>query len=216
MMEPMWNYTDIRDQSGRLVSNQFHHMVGVRFDNGAYFNVMYNRYFELLDSPYRVTSAIQVAPGEYNFWDLNLSFRSNPARRVSFNASYGPQTYWDGDRTDWGGGVDVRVTDQLATSGRFSRSKVDLPGGDFTADVASVQFDYGFSPRLSLRTLTQYNSFTDQLSTSGRLQYEYRPGSDIYVVYDEIRRDPEVLSSPFAAESRDHQLIVKVTYLLSM
>jgi hypothetical protein len=216
MMEPMWNYTDIRDQSGRLVSNQFHHMVGVRFDNGAYFNVMYNRYFELLDNPYRVTSAIQVAPGEYNFWDLNLSFRSNPARRVSFNASYGPQTYWDGDRTDWGGGVDVRVTDQLATSGRFSRSKVDLPGGDFTADVASVQFDYGFSPRLSLRTLTQYNSFTDQLSTSGRLQYEYRPGSDIFVVYDEIRRDPEVLSSPFAAESRDHQLIVKVTYLLSM
>lgn len=69
---------------------------------------------------------------------------------------------------------------------------------------------------MSLRTLTQYNSFTDQLSTSGRLRYTYRPGSDIYVVYDEVRYDPSVLSSPFAVESRDHQLIIKVTYLLSM
>jgi hypothetical protein len=36
------------------------------------------------------------------------------------------------------------------------------------------------------------------------------------VVYDEVRRDPDVLSSPFAADFREHQLIVKVTYLLSM
>jgi hypothetical protein len=216
MMEPMWNVTYITDHSGRLLSRQFHYMVVTRFDNGAYFNVMYNQYFERLDGPYRVSSGISVAPGDYRFWDLNLSFRSNPARRVSYNFSYGPQTFWDGDRTDWGGGLDLRVTDQLATSGRFSRSTVDLPAGDFTADVLSLQFDYGFSPRLSLRTLTQYNSLTDQLSTSGRLRYTYRPGSDIYLVYDEVRDDPDVLRSPFSPESRDHQLIVKVTYLLSM
>jgi hypothetical protein len=216
MMEPMWNITETRDQSGRTVTRQYHHMIGTRFENGAYFNVMYNRYFELLDGPFRVASGIEVDPGEYNFWDLIVMFDSNPSRRVSYNLRYAPQTFWDGDRTDWGGGLTLRVTDQLATSGRFSRSVVDLPAGNFTADIASFQVDYGFSPRLSLRTLTQYNSSTDQLSTSGRLQYEYRPGSDIYVVYDEVRRDQDVLSSPFAAQSRDHQLIVKFTYLLSM
>jgi hypothetical protein len=191
-------------------------MVGTRFDNGANFTVRYNRYFERLDNPYRVTSAISVDPGKYNFWDLNVTFRSNPARRVSFNANYAPQTYWDGDRTDFGGGLDLRVTDQLAASGGFSRSDVSLPGGSFTADIASFQLDYGFSPRLSLRTLTQYNSFTEQVSTSGRLRYTYRPGSDIYVVYDEVRSDPDILSSPFAPESHDHQLLLKVTYLFSM
>jgi hypothetical protein len=216
MMEPMWNYTDVRDRGGRLVSQQFHHMVGVRFDSGAYFNVMYNRYFEEIDAPFRVTSDIAVDPGEYRFWDLNLSFRSNPARRLSFNVRYAPQTYWDGDRTDWGGGIDVRVTDQLAASGGFSRNTVDLPAGDFTADIASFQLDYGFSPRLSLRSLSQYNSFTDQLSTSARLRYTYRPGSDLYVVYDDVRRDLDDLVSPFTAQYRQSQLIVKVTYLLSM
>jgi len=50
MMEPMWNVTFFHDHSGRLVSRQYHHMVGTRFDNGAYLNVMYNRWFEVIDT----------------------------------------------------------------------------------------------------------------------------------------------------------------------
>ena len=216
MMEPMWNVTYTTDQSGRLMSRRFHYMISSRFDSGAYLMAWYNRDFERLDNPFNVASGISVAPGSYNTWDANVRFSSNPARRVSFNVGFAPQTYWDGDRTDWNAGLDVRVTDQLATSGRFSRSDVRLPAGDFTADIGSLQLDYGFSPRLSLRTLTQYNSLTEQLSTSARLRYTYRPGSDIYFVYDEVRRDPDVLVSPFAAQAHDHQLLVKFTYLFSM
>ena len=216
MMEPMWNITEIRDQGGRTVSRQYHHMIGTRFENGAFFNVMYNRYTEVLDDPFFVASGIAIDPGTYRFWDFNVMFNSNPARRISYNLRYAPQTFWDGDRTDWGGGLNVRFTDQLSTSGRFSRSVVDLPAGDFTADIASFQVDYGFSPRLSLRTLSQYNSLTEQLSTSARLRYTYRPGSDIYIVYDEARRDIDIPASPFVEQYRDHQLLVKVTYLLSM
>jgi hypothetical protein len=222
MMEPMWNYTDIRDHTGRLVSSQFHHMLGINFDNGAYLNFWYNRYFELLDpNPNRadgkvnIGSGLYVDPGKYNYWDVNVMFRSNPARRLSFNASWQPQTFWDGDRTDYSGGLDFRVTDHLATSGRFSRSIVDLPNDDLTLDVASLTLDYGFSPRLSLRTLTQYNSYSDQLSTSARLRYTYRPGSDIYIVYDDVRTQLDNVYSPFTADQRDAQLIVKVTYLLT-
>jgi len=54
------------------------------------------------------------------------------------------------------------------------------------------------------------------LSTSARLRYTYRPGSDIYIVYDEARRDIDIPASPFVEQFRDHQLLVKVTYLLSM
>jgi len=168
------------------------------------------------DGKVPVGSGIYVDPGEYNFWDLTLMFRSNPARRVSYNLSYGPQTFWDGDRTDYRAGLDLRITDQLATSGSFSRNIVDMPDTDQTIDIASVQLDYGFSPRLSLRGLTQYNSYTNQLGTSARLRYTYRPGSDIYIVYDDVRTDLEDMISPFTADARNAQLLVKVTYLFSM
>jgi hypothetical protein len=184
---------------------------------------MYNRNFELIDpNPSRsdgrtsIGSGLYIDPGEYHYWDLNLMFNSNPARRLSYNIRYSPQTFWDGNRTNYGGGLDLRVTNQLATSVSFSRNFVDLPSDEVTIDIASLQLDYGFSPRLSLRALTQYNSFTDQLSTSARLQYEYRPGSDIYLVYDDVRQDLDNAYSPFTADERDAQLLLKVTYLFTM
>ena len=81
-------------------------------------------------------------------------------------------------------------------------------------ELGALRVDYTFSPTLSLRTLSQYNSSSDQWSTSARLRYIYRPGSDIYVVYDEVRRD--VNGIPVREEFRDRRLIIKATFLLSL
>jgi hypothetical protein len=35
-------------------------------------------------------------------------------------------------------------------------------------------------------------------------------------VYDDVRRDTDIPVSPFLEEFRDRQLLIKVTYLLSM
>lgn len=109
----------------------------------------------------------------------------------------------------------LRMTNRLATSVSMARNDVDLPNGAFQADIASLQIDYTFSPTISLRSLTQYNSLSDQLSTSARLRYTFLPGSDLYVVYDEVRRDTPISLDPFVEEFRDRQLLLKVTYLFS-
>ena len=83
----------------------------------------------------------------------------------------------------------MRITSSIAAEGRFSRSDVDLPGGAFLADLASVNFDLALSPEMTLRTLSQYNSTTNEISTSVRFNWIYSPGSDIYVAYDELRLD---------------------------
>ena len=42
-MEPMINVTYTTDQHNRLLSRRVHNMVGTRFQNGAFLNVIYNR-----------------------------------------------------------------------------------------------------------------------------------------------------------------------------
>ena len=102
---------------------------------------------------------------------------------------------------------------------RFNRSDVDLPSGAFIADLTSVTFDLALSPDVTLRTLSQYNSTTHEISTSIRFNWIYRPGSDIYIAYDELRLDtdplmldPHIRRSPWL---RNRQLAIKMTYLLS-
>ena len=214
MMEPMTNVTYVTDQAGSRESWQWHAMVGTRFESGAYLNLWHNQYAERIDATFRV-GGIPIDPGDYRFHDWNVMFNSDPSRQFFYRLSWQPQTFYGGDRTDYSATVGLRVTSQLATSASFSRNDVSIPNGDFTADIGSLQVDYAFSPRVSLRSLTQYNSLSDQLSTSARLRYIFRPGSDIYVVYDEVRRDTELLVDPFVDEYRDRQLIVKMTYLFS-
>ena len=93
------------------------------------------------------------------------------------------------------------------------------PGGAFIADLASVTFDLALSPEMTLRTLSQYNSTTHEISTSIRFNWIYSPGSDIYIAYDELRLDTDPLMlNPHERRSpwlRNRQLAIKMTYLLS-
>jgi hypothetical protein len=62
---------------------------------------------------------------------------------------------------------------------------------------------------MTIRSLSQYNSLTRQLSSSVRYNFIYGPGSDLYVAYDELQADE--LGRP---EVRNRQLVVKMTYLI--
>ena len=97
----------------------------------------------------------------------------------------------------------------MEPSTRITSSR--LPAGTFDVDLASLRIDFALSPTMTLRAISQYNSSTEQFGTSARFRYTYRPGSDIYVVYDELRRDPTGL--PLYKERR---LILKFTHLLSL
>ena len=212
MLEPQINFRFVEDQTGRLLTRQNHNFFGVRFESGARLSFFYNRWFERLDEPDQLGNGVEIPAGAYKFGEFRASYSSNPARRAYGAVSYGPQDFFDGTRTDVRLQTGIRLTDQLSAEGSYSRNDINLPApnGALVTSVASFRIDYAPSPSLSLRTLTQYNSLTDQWSTAARFRYTYMPGSDLYIVYDEVRRDGRGFT-----EIQDHQLILKATYLFS-
>ena len=213
VMTPMWHIVYTTDQAGRLVYRELHHMIRVTFENSASFTFVYNDDFERLDAPFSL-QGISIPAGKYNFYDMRIGFNSDPSRQVSYGITYRPQGFYGGDRRDLSLSLGSRITSKFSAEVQYTRNDVDLPVGDFVTQLGSLRVDYTFSPTLSLRTLTQYNSSRSQWSTSVRFRYIYRPGSDLYIVYDEVRRD--INGIPVAQEFRDRRLIIKATYLVSM
>ena len=218
MFDPMWNMTYTTDQNNRLLTRRIHHMIGTYFDNGSSFTFWYNDHFEQLDVPFLIRNDAVIPPGTYRFGEWNYRFRSDPSRRLYGEAGYSPQTFFGGTRTDTTATLGLRATSRLAVETRLTRSDVELPvGPPFVADLASLRFDFALSPEMTLRTLTQYNSTTSEVSTSVRFNWIYSPGSDIYIAYDELRLDPQAgvygyYPTPWL---RNRQLAVKMTYLFS-
>ena len=222
MFDPMWNISYTTDQNNRLLTRRIHNMIGTYFDNGSSFTLWYNDNFEQLDIPFQIRSGpdpdqhVVILPGTYRFGEWNYRYRSDPSRRLYAEGAYSPQTFFGGTRNDASATLGVRATSRVAAELRVSRSDVDLPVGAFVADLASVRFDFTLSPEMTLRTLTQYNSITKEISTSVRFNWIYSPGSDIYIAYDELRLDtPGVYGYYDTPWLRNRQLAIKMTYLFS-
>ena len=220
-MDPMMNIEYTTDQHNRLLTRRVHHMIGVRFEDGSSLTLITNKQYERLDVPFQLTSDVVVPPGIYRFWIPSVRYNSDPSRRLSGSASYSPQGFFGGRRTDWRTSVSLRASSRVAVQGSFRRSDVDLPSGAFVADLASATFDLALSPEITLRSLTQYNSTTDSISTSVRFNWIYSPGADIYIAYDELRDDDFLTVDPTLRNRgqvpwiQNRQIAIKMTYLLS-
>jgi hypothetical protein len=220
-MDPMMNVEYTTDQTNRLLSRRVHHMLGFQFEDGSNFTVIANREFEQLDVPFDITSDVTIPVGSYRFWNPSMRYSSDPSRQVSVSALYAPQEFFGGTRTDWSTSLSLRATSRVAAQGSFARSDVDLPDGAFIADLASLRFDLAVSPETTLRTLTQYNSTNDSISTSVRFNWIYGAGSDIYIAYDELRVEDSLTLDPALRHRgrvpwvKNRQLAIKMTYLLS-
>ena len=221
MFDPMWNITYTTDPHNRLLTRRIHNMVGTYFEDGSSVMFYFNDHFEQLDIPFPIrNTGVTVPAGTYRFGEWVFSYQSDPSQRLYTRTRYSPQTFFDGTRTDIQATVGLRATSRVSAETIFNRSDVDLPWGHFVADLASLRLDLTLSPTVTLRSLSQYNSLTGELSNSIRFNWIYSPGSDIYIAYDEMRLDdlfylnPHVRRSPWG-DVRNRQIAVKMTYLLS-
>ncbi len=209
MLEPMIQVTYTTDQNNRLLSRRVHHMVAFNMDDGTYINFIYNKYFEQLDKPFRIQRNVSIPTGTYRFGEMIMQLNTSPARRIYEKFTFSPQTFYGGFRKDFDATLGARVSRQLSTEAQYRRNDVNLPFGSFEVNLGTLRVDYAMSPRMTVRSLVQYNSSTHETSTSIRLNWIYRPGSDFYIVYNGLR------AASTADVPRDHQIVLKLNYLLS-
>ena len=83
------------------------------------------------------------------------------------------------------------ILKQFSVEPRLSINRIELPTGNFTQKQVGARTDYGFSPRMFASALLQYSSVDRTFSSNVRFRWEYRPGSEFFVVWtDEQNTNP--------------------------
>ena len=115
----------------------------------------------------------------------------------------------------FGGRVDTITNDMTASPNAnleltvgFTHNRVDVPAGAFTANLARLRVGYAFSTTLVANALVQYNRRDDELSVSVRINFIHRPGSDLFIVFNEERG-----SAASIWDVNTRAAVVKLTYL---
>jgi hypothetical protein len=144
--------------------------------------------FESLDSPLRVSSAVSVPVGDYDFKSATFQYSIGAQRRVSGSLSLEVGEFYDGTIRSIGYNRGrIAVLDQFSLEPSVSFNDVKLSAGDFTTTVLRLRADYAFTPLMFAGGLIQYDSDSDSFSSNLRFRWEYAPGSEFFAVYTDER-----------------------------
>ena len=183
----------------------------IDFQNGDGFDLSYNDSFELIPAPFRIARGVTVPQGGYDLRTFRGQYSLGTQRLVSGTMFVESGAFYAGDRTAFGfSGGRVKLHPQFSVEPGLSVNRVQLPFGDFTTTLVSSRLTYTVTPMMFVSSLVQYNSSNSTLSANVRLRWEYRPGSELFVVFNE-GRDTTLAGYP---DLQNRALVVKVNRLL--
>jgi hypothetical protein len=175
-----------------------------------------NDQFEMLTTPFTISPGVILQPGDYDFTSYELSYEFGRQRPISGLLSLRVGDFWSGTNTAISlSGGRIEVSPQLSIEPSYSINKVELPEGDFTAELGIIRVTYTFSPRMYFSGLVQKDSTSNSFSTNLRFRWEWAPGSELFVVYsDDYDTDP--LGRPDDRDLRNRGFVVKINKLFQL
>jgi len=170
---------DTRDRSAEFA---------IEFLNADRIGVTYNNAYEFIPAPFRIATGVTIPVGGYDWHNVRVAFNSRPQRRAAANLAVEHGTFYNGHRTAWSiGRGRLALTPEFAIEPTYSLNQVDLVQGSFTAHLAGSRVIVTMSPRMFASALVQYNSGSNAMTANARFRWEYQPGSELFVVYNDER-----------------------------
>jgi hypothetical protein len=201
----------IENGDGRLETRDADGEFTVEFHNSDRFSVGYSNTYEFLPSAFAIASGVTLPVGGYDFASVRTGYTLGAQRTVAGNLSLEHGSFYSGRKTSLAFSRGrFNLGPQLSLEPRISVDVVDLEEGAFTNRLFGSRVTYTISPLMFVSALLQYSSSANVVSANVRLRWEYRPGSELFVVWNENR---DTLAPRFP-DLANRALIVKINRLL--
>jgi hypothetical protein len=183
------------------------------FNSGAYTsNDVADVFTQRITTPLNIYKNIFIPNGLYHFARHQLSYGSRQDRRFTYDFLERFGGYYGGRLNEFRVQARYRPTPKFSISASQTWNYFRLPEGNFSVDLASVQANYSFSRFLTFSSIVQMDTANTQaISANFRLRYNYRPDSDLFIVYN-VGTQFVSLAAANPQQIRETRFAVKFTY----
>ncbi len=171
-------------------------------------------YVELLQ-PFDPTNSGKdtLAKGTHHRWNaFGTDYTSKPQQLFTFDFSTRFGGYYnDGTRLNLSGDLGYRFQPYVSITLNASYNHIDLPQPWGVTDfwLVGPRVDITFTNKLYFTAFLQYNNQLDNINLNTRLQWRYRPASDLFLVYTD-----NYFPAPLSVRTR--AFVLKFTYWWNM
>jgi Domain of unknown function (DUF5916)/Carbohydrate family 9 binding domain-like len=199
----------ITDQQHVLETREREAEFSMEFESGDSVEIEVENGFESIDGAFSIQGR-PIPPGTYRMNTLTVSLDTFRRRHTTLNALFSTGGFWTGERDTLSLDAGWRINTSLGLSGSYALNWVDLTGDRFRTHLVSSRIQIAFSNEMALLSLLQYNHAARLVSTNIRYHWIVRPGSEFFIVYNELDDRPDRLAA------RNRSLVVKLNYLFSL
>jgi hypothetical protein len=142
---------------------------------------------EHLEEDFEIRDGVIIPIDEYSFTSARVGIQTDESKMLAaeFDVDFGQ--FYNGNRRGFDIGATFKPSGRFALESEYEFNRVNLPGEEpFNVNVFGGRFAYSFSTQLFAKLFAQWNSNDNVVSTNFLLNYIYRPGSDFYLVFNQI------------------------------
>jgi hypothetical protein len=185
------------------------------FHNGSYTDDdIVDVFAQRLVTPFNIYKNVNIPVGVYNWTRHQLTYGSAQDRRVMVQLYERFGSYYNGTLNEFRVRAGYRANERLSFSigPQWNRFRLPLADGNFSVVFGALETDYSFSRFLSLSTILQVDTANAQAASANiRLRWNYRPDSDLYVIYTAGQKFASLAASN-PAQFYENRFVVKYTY----
>jgi hypothetical protein len=212
--------------NGLLQTQEWQNTFRVEFNNGSYSDDdIVDVFTQRLLTPFNIYKNVSIPVGEYHWTRHQLTYGSSQDRRLMVNFFERFGSYYNGNLNEARLRATYRASERLSFNfaeqwNRFrlgattDPTGVPLPpgSGNFSVVFGSFQTNYSFSRFLTLSTLLQMDTANNQAASANiRLRWNYRPDSDLFVIYTAGQRFASLVAAN-PPQYYENRFAIKFTY----
>lgn len=158
--------------------------LGIRFFSGEEIGYSLINQQEFLYSDFNIFNDIIIQQSGYQWWRHKIELKTKGARNIWGEASYGFGEFYDGTREDIILKANWKVAVPFFLGGSFIQNHVELPDGNFTANIYQLSANILFSPDITLYNFVQYDNASKNAGWQSRFQWILKPGNEIIIAWN--------------------------------
>lgn len=175
---------------------------------------MFNRYTYLFDTfdPTDTDGGIPLpADSGYKYTNFQIEYRSDLRKKFSYTIEPSYGDFYNGSKFSFQGQFHLRLQPYFFSSIQINYDKINLPDPypDASIWLIGPRIDLTFTKKLFWSTFVQYSNQSNNFGINTRLQWRFKPLSDLFIVYND-----NYFVNVFSPRSRS--LSLKFTYWLSI
>jgi len=167
------------------------------------------------------TKAVNLPVGSSYFWNsVTVNYQSNYRRKFFFGFQSVIGQYYNGERKNLDGSLSYRIQPHAVISMSFSYNGIRLPKPYNSVDLLLVgpKFDFTFSKKFFWTTYVQYNNQISNLNINSRIQWRFKPVSDLFIVYTDnyFAETSYQDHALYIGQPKLRALVIKLTYWMNL